>query len=271
MLEYSTLDNSSLYEITQAWNRCWQGYQFETNYSEVQMKAWLYQCQVDLGHSVALRESGVIIGFALLSVENEDGWIAGTSIDPRFRGKHLFAPLMSTQIQYAHDLGLKRLQLEVLTQNHAAKVYEAVGFKPMRELHVYRLPAGTFKTGLSQKVCRHFREVPLSEYFEARTRAEFSPSWQRRENHLKRYSSLKAWLNLQGNSGMLFTGEHYTTLLDTWTISWEQVEKLISSILEITEGDFNLTNQPKDWISAYLTRLGILPSSIQYEMIYKRN
>lgn len=270
MLEYSTLAGSSLSELTQAWNRCWQGYQYELSYSEAQMKAWLHQCQVELNHSVALRDSERIVGFALLSVENEDGWIAGTCIDPHFRGKHLFASLMLTQLKCALDLDLKQLQLEVLTQNHAVKVYEAVGFKRMRELYIYRLPTGTLKRNLSQIPRRPFREVPLSDYFEARTRTEFSPSWQRRENHLRRYSSLKAWLNSEGTAGMLFTGEHSTTPIDTWTVSFEQVAKLISSILEITEGEFNLTNQPKDWISAYLTRLGITPSSIQYEMNYKR-
>ncbi len=269
MLQYSTLANSDLNEVTQAWNRCWQGYPFEMNYSEAQMKAWLHQSQVDLSHSVAFKESEKIIGFALLSVEREDGWIAGTSIDPLFRGKHLFAPLMSTQIKYARDLGLKQLKLEVLTLNHAAKVYEAVGFKQMRELYVYRLPTGTIKTDLFPTGRRYFREAPLSDYFEARIRAEFSPAWQRRENHLRRYSTLKAWLNSEGTAGMLFTGESYATLLDTWTNSWDQVEKLIFSILEVTAGNFNLTNQPKDWLSAYLTHLGISPTSIQNEMILK--
>ena len=69
---------------------------------------------------------------------------------------------------------------------------------------------------------------------------------------------------------MLFTGEHGTTLVDAWTGAWDQVDKLLSSILDKTDGEFNLTNQPKDWISAYLTRQGISPSNIQYEMIYKR-
>lgn len=269
MFEYSTLANSSLSELTQAWNRCWQGYHYKMSYSEAQMKAWLHQCQVELTHSVALRESERIIGFALLSIENEDGWIAGTCIDPHFRGKHLFELIMSTQLQCALDLDLKQLQLEVLTQNHAAKVYETVGFKRMRELHIYRLPPGTLKPDLGQIARRPFREVPLSDYFEARTHTEFPPAWQRRENHLRRYSSLKAWLNLEETAGMLFTGEHSTTLIDTWTVSLEQVSKLISSILEVTEGEFNLTNQPKDWLSAYLTRLGITPSDIQYEMTYK--
>lgn len=270
MLEYSTLANSSLSELTQAWNRCWRGYRYETSYTEAQMKAWLHQCQVELTHSVAIRESERIVGFALLSVENEDGWIAGTCIDPLFRGQHLFESLMSTQLQCALDLGLKQLQLEVLTQNHAVKVYEAVGFKRMRELLVYRLLTGTLKPDLGQ-IARHpFREVPLSDYFGARIHTDFTPAWQRRENHLRRYSSLKAWLNSEGTAGMLFTGDHNTTLIDTWTVSFELVAKLISSVLEITEGEFNLTNQPKDWLSAYLTRLGITPTDIQYEMSYKR-
>lgn len=268
MIEYCTLADSSLSELTEAWNRCWQGYYYEFNFSEAHMRAWLQQCQIVLHHSIALRNSGKIIGFSLLSVENKDGWIAGTSIDPGFRGRHLFSSLMTAQIYRAFELGLKQLRLEVLTQNYAARVYEKVGFKRIRELNIYRISTDVLNPNSLKTHESPFKVSSLSDYFDARLGSNFSPSWQRRENYLKRYSVHKAWLNPSRTSGMLFTGEHSSMLLDAWTVSGDQVEELLYSILQRTKGELNLTNQPKDWISAYLTSQGIRPSNTQYEMVY---
>jgi ribosomal protein S18 acetylase RimI-like enzyme len=270
MLEYSTLADSSILEVTEAWNRCWQGYDYELKFSEAQMKAWLHQCHVDLNHSIALKDSNQIIGFALLGVESNEGWIAGTSIDPHFRGKHLFSSLMTKQIEHGLNLGLIQLQLEVLAKNHAAKVYDKVGFQKTRELYIYRIPSGIFHSNSFKTTKGAYRQVSLNEYFETRSQTCFFPAWQRRENYLRRYSTLKAWLNSNGTSGMLFTGDHFSILLDAWTDYPEHVIKLVSTILEKTGGEFNLTNQPKDCITTYLTHQGISPSNIQYEMIFSR-
>lgn len=268
MFKHATLTNASIGELAEAWNRCWQGYPYEMNFTEAHMKAWLYHMQVDLSHSIVLFESGKIVGFSLLALDGAEGWIAGTSIDPQFRGKHLFAPLMYSQVNKARDLGLQRISLEVLTENHAAKVYQAVGFKRFRELLSYRIPSETLSPKHARRVLRPFHEVSLKDYFEARRHAGFSPVWQRRENCLRNYSPLTAWLDLGATSGILLTGEYSTLLVDTWTRSLEQSEHLFTSILEKTGGEFTLKNQPKDWFSAFLTQQRIFPTSIQYEMIY---
>lgn len=267
MLVYSHLADTTMEELALAWNKCWKGYFYETHYTAPQMKAWLEKCQIDLSHSVALMEAERIIGFSLLAVENHMGWIAGTCIDPEFRGRHLFEPLMLQQLIRAEKLQLKGVRLEVLSQNHAGKIYQRIGFQKTRELYVYRYHKGNHFSGAPQSLGCSLREAGVADYFQARKEAGFNPPWQRREEYLKRYTSLRAWLNSEGSSGILMTKES-PVLLDAWTMAWEQVEKLIGSILLITQGEFILTNQPKDWLTAYLGQHGLCPNDIQHEMMY---
>lgn len=267
MLEFTSLIHTDLQELTDAWNRCWQGYPYRSIYNEVNMSAWLSRCQVDPEYSAALRESGKIVAFSLLGTENDEGWIAGTSIDPEFRGRKLFAPLMRQQLQRAGELGLKQVQLEVLAHNHALKVYQAVGFRCLREVNVFRLAAGSFQHDFLQSARHLYQEVSLADYFQARAASGFSPTWQRRENYLRRYPALQAWLNRGGSYGFLLSGEQSGTLLDAWCLLPQEAESLIAWILTKTEGELNLTNQPKDWISALLSRLNISPTVTQFEML----
>ncbi|MEL1135953.1 GNAT family N-acetyltransferase [Desulfitobacterium sp. THU1] len=268
MLMFSDLARTSIEELTLAWNRCWQGYLYETKYTEAQMKAWLEKCQIDLSQSVALKNSDRIIGFSLLASENRLGWLAGTCVNPEFRGQRLFEPLIKNQLNNADSLNLRGIQLEVLSQNHAGKVYEKLGFRKTRELYVYRYTKDTPIALVPRNQGGGlFREAILSDYFQARNEAGFLPSWQRREEYLKRYPSLQAWLNSEGTAGLLMTKESLA-VLDAWTMAWEQADKLVATILSKTQGDFSLTNQPKDYLTAYLSQHGIKPNDIQYEMSY---
>lgn len=265
MFKYSDLANIDLATLTSAWNRCWQGYYYETHFTETQMKTWLERCQVDLTHSTSLRHFERIVGFSLLGVENQMGWIAGTCIDPENRGSGLFAPLLQNQLEKAKNLYIQQVRLEVLNQNFAHKVYEKVGFRKIRELYVYRYPKDAIEFKGFRSVGFSLRETNQTDYFQARREAGFNPPWQRREEYLKRHNLSSAWLSFDGKSGMLITKDSHL-LLDAWTVAWDQTEKLLSSILALTQGEFILTNQPKDLFTAYLCQLGINPSDIQYEM-----
>ena len=83
---------------------------------------------------------------------------------------------------------------------------------------------------------------------------------------MRSFAPLEAWLNNDGSSGALFLGPG-ELLLDAWVSNWQEAEKLISWILSFSKGDLNLLNQPKDYLTAYLTQQGLSPTDIQYEMI----
>lgn len=66
----------------------------------------------------------------------ERGWIGGFGIIPSHRGRGLAARLMREHLDVARQSGVGRVQLEVLTQNWAARSYERAGFVTTRRLSV---------------------------------------------------------------------------------------------------------------------------------------
>ena len=264
-IRLTTLEHISREELTDSWNRCWQGYYYNMTYMPDHLRAWLYLSQVSLQHSCAIYDEDEVVGFSLLSMDGTDGWIAGTCIDPSYRRKGLFASLMRSQLNLATRIGLKQVYLEVLEQNHALKVYQSVGFTIARPLNTYR--AEKVRTFFDRSVEAFIVEpISVERYFKSRRSSFSHPSWQRRERYLRRYGHCLAVMNLAGTAGALFAGENNVPLLDVWSATSTGAEEVVSTVLSQVNTSFSLTNQPEDWIASYLSAQGIRPSAKQFEM-----
>lgn len=261
----ATLEHINLQDMTEMWNRCWRGYYYDMSYSHEHMKVWLNLSQVSLRHSLAILVNDRAVGFTMLSVDENDGWIAGACIDPDYRGNGLFTALMRTQLNLASHVHLKRVYLEVLEQNHARIIYESIGFTYVRQLNVYR-PHTKFDFQNRALKVHPVVSIPLKQYFENRSCAFFEPAWQRREKYLRRHANLLAVINQARTAGALFVGEKCDPLLDIWSVTSAGAEEVLSIILKQSGGVLSLTNQPIDWISTSLEAHGISPSAKQYEM-----
>lgn len=264
-IKLTTLEHIKLDQMVEIWNRCWQGYYYDMAYTTEHMKFWLELGQVVLSNSIAICFQNQVVGFALLAVNKFEGWIAGTCIDPRYRGKGFFTPLMRSQLELAARIGLRRVYLEVLVQNHAQKVYQSVGFARVRQLHVYRTTSGIEVPTQLNKISP-FKYIPLTEYFENRKNAFFNPAWQRRRSYLERYRNVMAFINAAGTAGILIARKKNAPLLDVWGTTAAGAEEIISTVLKFRNQGFSLINQPEDWIVAVLRANGIQPDAQQYEM-----
>ncbi|KLU67795.1 acetyltransferase (GNAT) family protein [Desulfosporosinus acididurans] len=264
-LRMSTLERIQLPEMVEVWNRCWQGYYYNMAYTPEHMKFWLELGQVELANSIAIWAHNQIVGFSLLAVNDLDGWIAGTSIDPKYRGKGLFKPLMKAQIELAQRLGLERVYLEVLVQNHAQKVYRSIGFSVLRQLYVYRTVSQE-NVPLSALTTKPFKEIPLTQYFAKRLQANFIPAWQRRQGYLERYRNIQALMNADGSAGILTLRQNSGPILDVWSSNTAGAEGITSMIVNLRKQGFILLNQPEDWIVAFLQINGVYAHARQYEM-----
>lgn len=261
-----TLETISLKELTDIWNRCWRGYYYDMTYTPEHIRTWLHLSQVSLQDSRAIIVEDQVAGFALLSVDGSDGWVAGACIAPNYRLKGLFTPLMHSLLNSATCVGVKRVYLEVLVQNHALKVYQSVGFKQVRHLNIYRNQRKIYYPPTRKVVVNNLEIVSIEQYFEKRRSAFFNPAWQRREGYLKRYVHSLAVTNLAGTAGALFTGVKNTLCIDAWSATEAGAEAVISSVHGRTGASFTLINQPEDWIVAGLSAHGINSSARQFEM-----
>lgn len=81
--------------------------------------------------------SGQVIGMGLLGVRGRRGWIGGMGVVPAWRGQGISRKVLHALIAAARSQNLTSVQLEVIVQNRVAlKLYETVGFKTRRTLHV---------------------------------------------------------------------------------------------------------------------------------------
>ena len=267
----STLQNISLPDLTEGWNRCWQGYYYNMHYQQEHMKAWLTLGHIDLSHSIGLFHQNKLVGLSLLSIDEEDGWIAGACIDPEYRGKKLFPQLMLGQISLAKALGLKSLFLEVFEQNHIAiKVYEQVGFSRIRPLHIFKVQMEEMPMSIrDNSIEPHlYYSVSPDFYFNMRNQAQFTPAWQRRDNFLLRYPNLTPFLSKNHTSGYLIGGKHHV-LLDAWSNSVIESQHIITAIVN-GHKTFAINNQPlKDQLCHFFLYHEIRPTDTQYEMVLK--
>ena len=262
-IRVTALMHINLNDMTEIWNRCWRGYYYDMSYSPWHMRAWLDLSQVCLQHSLAILVDDQIAGFALLSIDAADGWIAGTGIDPKFRRQGLFTTLMRIELDVARHAGLRRVYLEVLEQNFARKVYQSVGFAQIRELSIYRIKNIDILNRPDR--IRPFELIPIDRYFENR-RALFKPAWQRREGYLRRHLNISAVMNSTGSAGALFAGDKTALVIDAWSTTDAGAKEVISAINQRSGASWSLINQPEDQIVTLLKGRGIYPTAKQYEM-----
>lgn len=120
--------------LTAYWNQGYEGYFIPVNYSEAVLAQHVRANSIDLARSVVLVDGEDLVGFALLGVRGDRGWIGGCGVAPAHRGRGIAQTLMTEQLEVARKIGLARVQLEVMRQNWAKKVYARAGFATTRDL-----------------------------------------------------------------------------------------------------------------------------------------
>lgn len=86
------------------------------------------------------------VAIALLGVRGPCGWIGGMGVVPQHRGRGAGKAVMQAVLESARAVGLRSIDLEVLTENlPAIRIYDALGFKRRRMLDTWmRDSASTF-------------------------------------------------------------------------------------------------------------------------------
>jgi len=104
--------------------------------------------QYDLENSLLAYDGEALVGVASLSVRGEAGWVAGLAVVPEQRGRGRGRELMSALLERARGAGLRRLSLEVLARNTAARrLYEWAGMRVERDVLIMERAAGDAGAG----------------------------------------------------------------------------------------------------------------------------
>jgi ribosomal protein S18 acetylase RimI-like enzyme len=142
--EIVAADRFSPVELAELFTRGYEGY-----YVPIQLTADAFTTMVGhqdlvLESSRVMLEDGRPVAFAMLAVRGARGWIGGMGVVPEARGRGLGRAMMAAVIERAAELGLDHVDLEVLVPNESAsRIYEALGFRDLRMLHIFERAAGT--------------------------------------------------------------------------------------------------------------------------------
>jgi ribosomal protein S18 acetylase RimI-like enzyme len=112
--------------------------------------------------------------FALIALRGAAGWVGGVGTVPSRRERGLGERVLLAAIEAAHARGCRKIWLEVIDRNlPALRLYEKLGFEPVRDLLVWLLPP----TGPA-RVALQTVEADFAHAWIVRNRGSREP-WQR--------------------------------------------------------------------------------------------
>jgi GNAT superfamily N-acetyltransferase len=263
----------SLEEYAAAFTHAFSGYRIPIVLDARSLASRVRLEQYALEHSLVAYEGEELAGVAALAVRAERAWVAGLGLVPRQRGRGRGRELMAALVERARGCGVRRLSLEVLAGNTAARrLYESAGMKFGRDLLLME------RAGAAVEEARAFEGAgPLKEAAPRELLTHFArlhvepPSWPRdlptllartnmRGFHLGERAAPDAYVLLSyGRDG-------YTYIMDLAAAEAPAAEALCAALAGLP-GTLKIVNEPEHSLfTRPLVGAGFRETDRQHEM-----
>ena len=228
--------------------------------------------QYDLANSLVAYDGGEAVGVAVLAVRGWRGWVGGFGLVPRLRGRGLAGWLMSALVERARGAGLRRLSLEVMAPNVAARrLYERAGMSVTRDLLVLERPADYVGAAETTRRTRAAKEASAEELLAHYWRLHPEPpAWQRELSSLLAadlgglYVGPRARPRAYALTGRAADGNTYVS--DLAAAGESEAEEMCAALAR-TPGALRVINEPEHSpFAAPLLRHGFAEVVRQHEM-----
>jgi ribosomal protein S18 acetylase RimI-like enzyme len=154
---------------------------------------------------VAYRD-GEAVGLGNLGLRGEDAWIGGVGVVPVARRSGIGEALMRALHDEARARGVRRIWLEVILENTGAfALYEKLGYRTIRDVEVWSLPASEEGSPGAHEVSAAEAKVSIRE------RGNTREPWQRADETVENYGDARG-LATDGGAA-LFRGEGSVQIL----------------------------------------------------------
>ncbi len=185
--------------LTSILNACYEDYVTPIRFHPDQFTFFVRAHDVLLDHSLVAVDDQEPIGMVMLARRGNRGWVSGLGVLPSHREQGVARALMEGVMEQARALGLKHLQLEVVSGNQRAKaLYGALGWEMGRELLVWERDEVQGPLPIHRERAVEMDPAHLLEYYFDAWH-EVPPCWQREKATLIHYIDLgmKGWAILR--------------------------------------------------------------------------
>lgn len=193
--EYRFLSEGYFSGLYAAFIEAFSDYVFPFALTESQFRNHIELNGVDLSRSVGCTENGELIGFSLNGFGTWCGkrtvYDAGTGVIPRCRRQGISDKMFGMMLPALEASGVEQFLLEVVSTNDAAiRLYEKLGFRPVRELSLMQCDK---TVELTEDETQHIRvrELDAPDWNIFLQFWEGEPSWQNSCDAIDRSSDRK--------------------------------------------------------------------------------
>jgi ribosomal protein S18 acetylase RimI-like enzyme len=171
-MEIRTLEGVSTADIAQTFNLAFSDYLVPIHLSESDMAAKMAAENTTRELSSGVFDSGKLVGFILIGIDDGVAYNGGTGVIPAFRGKNLTREMYRFLLPMLAEKGIVNHLLEVLTQNaKAIPVYQKLGFQISRTVACFK--------GKINRVEKQFAKIQAVDSFNySKDWCDFDPTYQ---------------------------------------------------------------------------------------------
>lgn len=260
----------SLEAYAAAFTSAFQGYYHPVSHDAMTLAQRVRFEHYDLANSLLALDGGEVAGIAALAVRGGRGWCAGLAVVPERRGRGLGRELFSALTARARASGLRRLSLEVLAVNVAARrLYESAGMRVTRDLLVFE--RRDKRAADSAPHASAPREAPAGELLThfARLHPE-PPAWQRELASLLAADLRGLYVGGRGRPrayALLGYGRDGNTYVSDLAAADARDARALCAVLDAAPGPLRITNEPeRSHFAAPLLEHGFAEVARQHEM-----
>jgi len=242
-------------ERVDLFNAAYVDYFIPFRLDEPALDAMTTSFDLDVDASRVALADGEPVGFGNLGLRGDQAWIGGVGVVVPARRQGIAEALMRALHDEAAARGVTNVWLEVMEQNDAAyRLYEKLGYRIVREVEVWSLPADT-SGGSAREMSADEARARVREL-----RREREP-WQRADGTLDHFDDLRG-LESDGSVAVF----RVSTAVQLLQIAGDDAADLLRTLRG--HGTVSVLNLPADDPAADSLRgLGATPSVRQREMV----
>lgn len=279
-MEFKTLKELSVPEITGLFNRAFEDYFVKIELSSEYMAGKLHSEDLDPALSMGVFENEKPVAFMLHALRSVKGkkvaYNGGTGVIKEFRGRHLTVGMYEKQIEMLRKKGADEIELEVIAENTAAiRSYQKAGFLKTATLECFKgIPAPT-----TLRLDLEINEIAPPDFRKFERFWDWQPTWQNSSTTIKKLPAVKyfgAFLNGQ-LSAYLATQPGKSRVLQ-FAVDPEKRRKKIAANLfsyfsRSVNGEINVNNinDAAGHSQAFLQQIGLQCYLTQHKMNLKLN